>query len=451
MPSTGKTDSQQFTVLPSGYDIISVVVTLNNGNTIEIQPLVASIEVVENIFSPSIKVIFRIVDGFGLLTDGHIIGGEKIDFQIGRAAIDTKEAEVFVKSAFIAEIHDHTTPKVGLQSYTFTCLSEHAFINNSKTVNNAFDGNIANLVSSICLNELNESITTDDKASDLLTGIYPNLKPYDAITWLLRNSTDEGTPYFFYETLKDGLQFNSYKQLVDKDIYREYNNSPFYQFEVGSAEHYKEAKTKIIKMSSDLNTSLYKLIGKGAYASSVQTLDIATKKYTVTDNAYKDSFEKLNKNGKYFSDKTKFNENELVNNFKARQFFISKNSKSFSTKNNYHNVISNSISDKTSQYSSLGFMGLDIFLYGDFNLSVGKKVNLKITKSTDEKIQESNRKTGMLDNLLSGNYIVTSLAHVFDGTEYKCDVGIQKDSLIFDLDSEIRIGKKGNEKQGLLR
>ena len=57
----------------------------------------------------------------------------------------------------------------------------------------------------------------------------------------------------------------------------------------------------------------------------------------------------------------------------------------------------------------------------------------------------------MLDNLLSGNYIVTSLAHVFDGTEYKCDVGIQKDSLIFDLDSEIRIGKKGNEKQGLLR
>ena len=47
----------------------------------------------------------------------------------------------------------------------------------------------------------------------------------------------------------------------------------------------------------------------------------------------------------------------------------------------------------------------------------------------------------MIDKLLSGKYIVTELAHVFDGTEYKCDIGIQKDSLTYDVDSDIKIGK----------
>ena len=57
----------------------------------------------------------------------------------------------------------------------------------------------------------------------------------------------------------------------------------------------------------------------------------------------------------------------------------------------------------------------------------------------------------MLDDLLSGNYIVTSLAHVFNGKEYQCDVGIKKDSLTFDLDSDIKIGSRETDKQRLLR
>ena len=47
--------------------------------------------------------------------------------------------------------------------------------------------------------------------------------------------------------------------------------------------------------------------------------------------------------------------------------------------------------------------------------------------------------------------MVTSIAHVFDGTEYKCDVGIQKDSLNFDLDSEIKIGSSQNTSSSILR
>ena len=86
-------------------------------------------------------------------------------------------------------------------------------------------------------------------------------------------------------------------------------------------------------------------------------------------------------------------------------------------------------------------MGLDIVTYGDFNLCPGKLISLKIPKSTDANVMKSDQKEGMIDNLLSGKYLVAHVAHIFDGSEYRCDIGLQKDSLTYDLDSKTKIGK----------
>ncbi len=51
----------------------------------------------------------------------------------------------------------------------------------------------------------------------------------------------------------------------------------------------------------------------------------------------------------------------------------------------------------------------------------------------------------MIDKLLSGKYLVASVAHIFDGNEYTCDIGVQKDSLGYDLDSRTSIGKTQGE------
>ena len=438
---TSKTEGQK-AINPSSYDVLSVAITFNNDKTMEIKDLVMRFEINESLFSPYVKVKMRVLDGFGLIADGHVVGGEKITLQIGRVPIDTSEAEAFELNVRIAEIHDHSMPKIGLQSYSFSCLSEHAFINNSIVLNRPFNGTITDLITRICSSDLKQTIDFSNKSTDQVTGIYPNLKPYDAITWLLRNSADEGTPYFFYETIQEGLQFNSYKQLLDSDDFKQFNNSPYFKNEQATAGHYKELKDKIIKMSSEMDMSVFRSISNGVYASNTQTLDIATKTYVTTNNSFKEDLNTLNPRGKSFSNKIGFGETLLNENFKAKQFFITKNSKAFSDKNNYHNTIESSVSDKNSQFNNLRFMGLDIFVYGDFNLTVGKKVELEITKSTDANIQESDRKTGMIDILLSGKYMVTDIAHIFDGTEYLCDVGLQKDSLIFDLDSDIKIGKK---------
>ena len=430
--------------LPNSYTVESFTVTLNDGTMINAKDLLVSFVIHESLFSPTINAEFRILDGFGMLVDGHIIGGEEVELKVIR--IDNSK-DTYANSSNkihlklnIANIFDHTTPKVGLQSYTLTCLSKHAFINISKTLNRSFTGVIHDLIDKICSNDLKTKINSTGNSSDEIVGIYPDLKPLDAIQWLLRNISDETTPYFFYDTIQDGLQLNSYKQLINEDSYRKYNNSPFFQTTVGTKEYFEESTRKITSLNSDLNMSIYKSIDSGVYASRTDSLDISTKSYKRSDYSYKNN-EKINSSGKPFSDKIEFDNRILSDNYDSKQFCITKNSLSFNTKNNYHNVIEESIGDKNSKFNALSFIGLDMTTYGDLNMTVGKILDLNIMKSTDSNVQDRNRKNGMVDKLLSGKYIITELAHVFNGTEYICDIGIQKDSLTYNIDSDIKIGK----------
>ena len=84
-------------------------------------------------------------------------------------------------------------------------------------------------------------------------------------------------------------------------------------------------------------------------------------------------------------------------------------------------------------------MGLDMEIYGDFHLSVGSKIGIIIPKPNDSASMSGTQKP--VDKYIGGSYIVTSISHFFSPSDYRCSVGLQKDSLGFDLDSEITIGK----------
>ena len=435
-------------ITPASYELVSVKLTMNNDQTMEIKSLISEVIINESLFNSSIKVDLKIVDGFDLFQKSHLSGGEKIQIKIMRKD-NVKETYGNAKNKFdiacyIAEIYDHSKPKPGIQFYRLTCLSEHSFVNNIKSISRSFNSNANALVRDICLNDLKYTRETNfaDKNLPVISGIYPNLKPLEAITWLLRNTHDEDTPFFFYETLSEGLKFNSYNELANQEVYREYNNTPFYVNKFETKEHFAEAQGKIIKMSSDFNMCKFDQIKDGAFSSVVHNVDIANKNYTINNfnNEINDKI-KLNKY-KGFSKNIKFDDSTLNESYNSKEFFISTNSKAFEEeKINYHEKIKDSISAKNSYFHNIRFMGLDIEVYGDFNLCPGKLIELKIPKSTDSNIMTSDQREGMIDKLLSGKYLITSVAHVFDGKEYRCDIGVQKDSLTYDLDSKIKIGK----------
>ena len=442
-----KTDGSR-TVSPAGYDIYSIHATLLNGNVADIKGLVQEIEIIESLHTASIQVIMRLYDGMNFLENSHLIGGEKINIKLRRTANSNEtfgEArDKFDVEVFIAAISGHTNPKPGLQAYTLECISQHAMVSNTKKLNRSFNGVIGQLVTNIFTNDLGLENNVDflseniSDSTDQVKGIYPNLSPLNALTWLTRNASNDGTPYFLYETIQDGLQFKSYNDMLEEELYRVYNDASFNQTTPNTPENYQELEKKILKLSSDLDRSIYDSISDGSYSAKLHTVDIATKKYKQTQFSYSNGY-KVDANVP-FSEQIEI-DNKKINEYTSnKEYYVSLNSKAFSKDMNYHKPATTSLLNKQSYYNNLSFMGLDMEIYGDFNLSVGSKVGVIIPKPDNSaSISKGNR--NFTDKYIGGSYIVSSISHFFSPEDYRCSVGLQKDSLAFDLDSDILIGK----------
>ena len=105
------------------------------------------------------------------------------------------------------------------------------------------------------------------------------IRDRQCINWLLRNAYDNGTPFYFYETTQDGIQFNSFENLIEEDSYKTYEFKPYFEYEMGSKEGYDEQARRITSLESALGMSKLEGMSNGSYASTLHSLDIATKGY----------------------------------------------------------------------------------------------------------------------------------------------------------------------------
>lgn len=450
---TSKTDGNR-SVSPAGYELYSVSITLNNGNVSRIDELVQTIEIVESLQTSSIQVIMRLFDGSNYLEESHLSGGEKVNIKLRRTEnlkeSFSKSRNRFDIEVYIAAIVGHSRPKPGLQAYNIECLSKQALISNTKKLNRSFNGNIGQLVSNIFTNDLQLKTEEDfilsnlSDSSDIIKGIYPNLSPLETLSWLTRNASNDGTPYFLYETIQEGMQFRSYNDIINDDLYRSYNDASFSTTQTNTPGAYNEEQRKILNMSSDLNRSMYDSINSGAYSARLHTLDIATKNYKQSDFNYNNTYS-MNEHVP-FSTNIQFDDNSIDKYTTNKQYYVSLNSRAFSQDISYHKPAVTSLMSKQSYFENLGFMGLDIELNGDFNLTVGKKVNIIVPKAKNDITQMTGGKLSVIDKYIGGVYIVASISHFFSPNDYKCNLGLQKDSLSFDLDKKIELGKN-NTKQ----
>lgn len=415
------------TLSPSGYEIERVAFSTSFDEVIDITSIVGDISISESIFSSSIEVSLTIIDAVNFLEEAHVTGSEKIRIVINRTEPDN-EKKGFDIETYIARIDNLSKAKAGVDTYQFHCVSRHLYINQTKEVSRAFKGNVSKLIGNLVTKDLDSTLGIHNKnTKGSISGIYPNIRPLDAITWLLRNCSENSTPFFFYETVKDGIVFDSYEAMLNKPVYRTYKQKAIPKGYIpGTTEYFDMMQGQITSLSSDLDISQYHLLGDGAYGSKLNTLDYSTKQFNTTEFKYLDSSHKLNKN-KPFSDKIKLNGKTYSENVACKEYNISINSKSHSI-NNYHDLANPTILKKQAYYHALGYMSQDIITYGDFNISAGNKIDLKVGKVGDVDKGENE-----IDEYISGIYLITEITHEFNGKEYTMDMAIRKDSLGFNL------------------
>jgi len=435
--NTSKLLSGETPASPTGYIVKQIILytNLEENNKVDIRGMVSRITVTESIYTGSVQTDLVILDASNLIEELKLNGQERIHIKIGRKEGDNKNREQLEFDTYIADIKNYSRNLPGAASYEFKCLSEHMLVNNTKTISRAFENTTGNLIKKICSSDLGikktDNINTD---SNNIKGIYPRLRPYAAIKWLVQNSFDaSSSPYYFYETVRDGVKFKSYGELIEADPHNPvddpYIHDAFFEETVGSEQYYKEAKRKIRKLSSDLNMSKYISAGEGAFASQTHKIDIYNKNYKTTKWQYK-SLKKLNQHKPFIErDFKQFGGRPLNNCDTGKNYFISLNS---GNKDNYSSTLKDNINKSYGYLGNESILSHDIELAGDFSLQPGAVMHVKFLKTN---LQGA---AIQIDRVLTGKYLVTSITHEF-GDEYIMDVRIKTDSFGADLNDIIPI------------
>ena len=422
-------------VSPDSYLIEHVKFHNNAGKVVDIKSFVQKIELIEDLNHPFIEGVIFIQDAANFYEEQKICGNEKIELRIKRTPIGgTKETISKVDlTVFIAEVFNFVRSGPGKQFYKFRIVSEQLYNNQAKVLQRSFQGSIGKLVKDICTKDLKvkkASFNLDTK--EIIKGVYPTIRPIQAINWLLKNAFDNGTPYFFYDTLQDGIQFNSLENLYAKDAYEEYDFIPYFDHDIGTSGAYDELRQRIEVFGSELGMGKLNDIGSGAYAATLHSLDISNKKYEKTFFNYDSSKPKKLNSNKPFSDEHKVLDRKLSDLKEGKNYFISLNSKAFDSHSNYHSPAYTTILKSESHLHTMGFNKHLIALNGDFGLQVGSKVNMKTVKPTT--IEGADLPPVMIDRYNSSDYLVTRVEHTFDDY-YKMKVTIQRDSSEVSVDA----------------
>ena len=421
---------------PKGFEITVCDLTLNSGQVYDISNEVQDIKIHEGLYQSAFRVEIYIFDPYNMIHAFKLAGNEKINLLIERIDPISKEKGIkrkFDLEIYIAEIKNYSTPRPSAKGYTLECISKHVHLNNSQLLKTSFEGNTSKLINNIVKSNLSSEVDIRATSKGNIKGIYPRISPLQGISWLLRNSYDNDTPFYFYESPAEGLVLTSYHEILkSKDKHHNtYNNYPMMQtsLEYTIAESFKEEQQKIIKLVSHLNISKLGAALKGAFRSELHKIDISNK--TVNKAEYKIKKDDSNTLNKFSSlnEKMKINNLPIQDYQNIKNYYISYNTSSFGSYDNYHKATDQSILKSQAHHHKLDTVKQEIVIPGDFTLSSGKIVELDLIKNADI-TEEMVTNDKFKDTILSGKHLVTGIIHHFGKDGYQMNVILKKDSFI---------------------
>ena len=447
MSGSGLTDSSKVPAFsPKNYFIKHIKLLrqgLGNGDigqrAIDLTQVVKKIEINESIYKNGITADLSVLDSNKLLDRLRINGTEKIAIHISRN--NESSDEEFILDLSILNIDSFSMPTPGIQTYILRCASDYIVENQTKTISQEFS-NISEKIKNIATSDLkikSDNIDIADTAESV-KGIIPKMKPLAAINWLTRNITDNGTPYYFYQTTDGKVHLKSQLAMIN-DLHeeREYVNSNTIlmynekdKLANTTAEFYEAEKFRIDKLNSKLNFSGFSNIANGVLGSKKYSVDIYAKNYN--DNvSHEFNTSKLLNNEQPFPQKY-IDDKELS----GRNFYINLNSGAFDNGDNYHKIINETLQQREQYLNGIDTHSQEIVIAGDFNISVGKSINLKILSNTFEDDDlGTNEDNSAEDRGASGKYLISSIVHTFTTQSFVSRVVCKKDSFIDNQDKPI--------------
>ena len=423
-------------IVPSAYLVNSINLTNHKGETFDIQHLITEFSIKESIYSPTLIASFSVKDATNLIEFHSLIGQERITIDITKTDEDNVKE---LKLSFIVTEYPLYSKQNNdqLQVFTFSAISEHAYISRISKISRAYDGNTTDIIQKILTGDckiVNENLNIV-QSNTTCKGVYPYQQPLQIVKKLLNvSSNDLQSPYYIFETLNGKINVLPLSEMLSQTPFDNYIKAKEYKANPMGKEDFNERRRKILSITSDLKLGTVFQMAEGAYASETNTLDIAKKTYTQTPYKYTEHFKASQANN--LSDSFTVDEKPLQDYTKSYIDYISQNSLSFNedTKQNINTERSKHGSLIRAHNELLDTLTHDISLYGDLDLTAGTLITLTLPKaiSPDAKKTLGYSQQESTDEYLSGDYLITSTKHTFKEGKYFITARVKKDTLNYE-------------------
>ena len=408
---------------------------LSGGKVIDLTNSILFADYFEDLLSPCVTMVVKLISSSSLLNTLPIRGGEKVSMSIetvfGEFIFDDENAFYVYK---VSDISPNDTNEI----ITLNLVSREAFTNETVRCEKKYkNATIDTHVKDILEKTLNtKKIGTIEKTANKYSFIGNNKKPFHVLTWLSPKSVPFSSKktgvsgdgetgkalgtagYLFYEN-QDGFNFRSIESLVSSTQIgsSSSNSKDIQQFSFTGAiqSGIESNERRIIQYNLDKNIDLMKSLRVGMYSNKTYFYDLYENTFDVYSYNLKEQIQ--NKMGSNDLDVFEFGDriSRLMVKVSDRGAFAEDGDPG---EKDYSSI---DMSKSFSRYNLLFTQALNMVVPCNITLKVGDVIYAEFPK-----IESSNTKS--VDEEQSGIYLIQQLRHHFEGNHMSTSMRLIRDS-----------------------
>ena len=402
------------------FSLDQLVLIGTSGTPVDIRQIVYEINLSEDLFGNTMSGAVMINDTQNLINILPIIGMEFLAVTVSKPSSPWKLDKVFR----VYKITNRSKSSSGYENYILHFCSEESILSESQKISKSYKGQtVSSIIKDICTTFLKiDSKKFPSSALAETQGnfdvVIPYWTPFYAINWLSRmgrTARAPGCSFVFFED-SESYHFSSIEELSQQEPLQSINFGPMNfhgeNFDKSDTElRYEGAYHYELVNSPDMIRSF----GTGAYSGKLTMIDLLSQKISVSSvNA-----------ATLFAQTKHTNPHNYVQMSKDRtQVPVTEHHNSFFRVASSYLKPDNWMIQRNAYISGLHNFQIKVEVPGNLYLRVGQVITLNLPAPA---IQSRAEKP--IDDVYSGNYLITAINHKIDRTKYTCVLELSKDSV----------------------
>lgn len=410
---------------PGGVKINSAILINKDGLGLDIRDIIVELNLYESILSPFITGNISLSDSAAINEIFPLIGEESLILDI-ETPLEGTQLNLRRKSWFMVyKMTNKENVAIKQVFYTLHFISIEGFTDANVKISQTYKGKISDIVQKIVkgkpgLGSSKDIIVEETSNNEIYTSNF--WTPVQNIYYLTEKAINKrGNPsYVFFEN-NEGFVFASLEGLLKAGIYQNFINHSKTRG-VNEPQSLEEEYTKVLDISTPVHYDYFDRLQAGFYGGSIYHYDLVSKRLVFLNRVAK----------KHWGNKQAHLNKHLAisNNLQftpdAFRLIHIEHSKLYPQK---PELPEDHYLKRAALLSWFEAQKINIRVFGRFDYTAGRIVNL--TSYTNTFIDEKTTDDKIIDKAISGNYLISAIAHEITSTGHFCNLELIKDSLLF--------------------